>query len=223
MKQFFNLIVENNAKTKKILGFSALIAFILLIILEIAPLNNIFFTIVRWILRVATGCSISLFLALDEQGLIKRGVLTLSNVKKRGMIFSVVALFFGIIFFFLTTVVGKYTTPYNFKLLSVYIGICTSLYWTTFIWGGTHLIISIYLQIKYKDGEDELTRKFTLYVLVPVLCFVTTFMLPLVFSTLEGRGNGVTTCKNCGHGGIAFQGMCEDCADLFLKWHNNLD
>ena len=32
------------------------------------------------------------------------------------------------------------------------------------------------------------------------------------------RGDGKTTCKNCGRKGVVLFGYCESCADSFLEW-----
>ncbi len=40
-------------------------------------------------------------------------------------------------------------------------------------------------------------------------------------SSSGARGDGITTCKNCGRKGVVLFGYCENCANSFLKWQRD--
>ena len=215
MTKLFNAMLNDRKKTKLVVGFSALAIIAFLLLLEIIPVVNIFSTVIRWIVRILAGTSVSLLIFLDYQERISKGLMTLHQTKKGLMLAGFLFLFFGIMFLFF----GTMFNPDQF----VIIGISNAAFWFSLIVGALFLIISIYLQIKYKKPEDGLIRHFVLYIFVPVLCFISLLILPLSASFAEEGGNGITTCKSCGDSGVSFQGMCEDCANAFLKWHDSLD
>ena len=78
----------------------------------------------------------------------------------------------------------------------------------------------IYLQVSESKEPLKNKKAWIMSVIAFVLLVIINPVNALLVDSNDRGGDGVTTCKNCGRREVVVFGMCENCADGFLHWHN---
>lgn len=94
----------------------------------------------------------------------------------------------------------------------------------TFIFGvvgaGLTLVICILIDryVKNRDNIGKIIAGIIMSVLVAVVILV---VVALAVGDDDPRGDGKTTCRNCGRRPVTVMGYCEDCYEGFNDWYKD--